>query len=58
VEDSKVKIREFIVSDLVLLLSPRMESSGKLESKWDEPYAIMEKTRPWAYRLTDPKARS
>jgi hypothetical protein len=31
--DSKVKLREIDIGDLVLLRSPRTESSGKLESK-------------------------
>jgi hypothetical protein len=52
--DPKVKKREFDVGNLFLLQSPRMESSCKLESKWDESYIIIEKTKPGAYRLTDP----
>jgi hypothetical protein len=43
--DLKVKKREFDVGNLVLLRSPRTESSRKLESKWDGPYVIIEKTR-------------
>jgi hypothetical protein len=30
-----------------------MESSGKVELKWDGSYVIIKKTRPGAYRLTD-----
>jgi hypothetical protein len=52
--DPKVKKREFDVGNLFLLQSPRMESSCKLESKWDGPYIIIEKTKPGAYRLADP----
>jgi hypothetical protein len=26
-----------------------------LESKWEGPYVIIEKTRPGAYRLVDPQ---
>jgi hypothetical protein len=43
--DPKVKKREFDVGNLVLLRSPRTESFGKLESKWDGPYVINKKTR-------------
>jgi hypothetical protein len=43
--DPKVKKREFDVGILVLLRSPQTESFGKLESKWDGPYVINEKTR-------------
>jgi hypothetical protein len=32
-----------------------MESSGKLESKWEGPYIVIEKTRPGAYHLMDPQ---
>jgi hypothetical protein len=53
--DLKIKKREFDVSNLVLLQSPRTESTGKLESKWVGPYVIIEKTRPGAYRLVDPQ---
>jgi hypothetical protein len=53
--DSKVKKREFDFDNLVLLRSPRTESSGKLDSKWDGPYIIIKKTRPWAYRPADPQ---
>jgi hypothetical protein len=47
--------RDFDVGNLVLLQSPHTESSGKLESKWEGPYMIIEKTRLWAYYLTDPQ---
>jgi hypothetical protein len=46
--DPKVKKRDFDVGNLVLLRSPRLESSGKLESKWEGSYVIIEKTRPEA----------
>jgi hypothetical protein len=52
--DPKVKKRDFDVSNLVLLRSPRTESSSKLESKWEGPYMIILKIRPGAYRLMDP----
>jgi hypothetical protein len=53
--DSKVKKRDFDVGNLVLLRSPPTESFGKPESKWEGPYAIIDKTRPVAYRLADPQ---
>jgi hypothetical protein len=53
--DPKVKKRDLSVGNLVLLRSPRIESSGKLEPKWDGPYVIIEKTRPGAFRLIDPQ---
>jgi hypothetical protein len=53
--DSKVKNRDFDVSNLVLLQSPRMESCSKLKSKWEGPYVIIEKTKQGAYHLADPQ---
>jgi hypothetical protein len=44
--DLKVKKRYFYVANLVLLQSPRTKSSGKLESKWEGSYKIIEKMRP------------
>jgi hypothetical protein len=43
--DPKVKKRDFNIGNLVLLQSPRVESSGALESKWEGPYVIIKKTR-------------
>jgi hypothetical protein len=53
--DLKARKRDFDVGNLVLLRSPRTESSGKVESKWEGPYVIIKKTRPGAYRLADPQ---
>jgi hypothetical protein len=53
--DSKVKKRDFDVGNLDLLRSPSMESSDKLESKWEGMYVIIKKTRPESYRLVDPQ---
>jgi hypothetical protein len=53
--DPKVRKREFDVANLVLLQSPNMESSGKLESKWDGPYVVIKKTRLGAYHLVNPQ---
>jgi hypothetical protein len=52
--DPKVKKRDFDVGNLVLLRSPRTESSSKLESKWEGSYMIILKIRPGAYPLMDP----
>jgi hypothetical protein len=52
--DPKVKKRDFDMGNLVLLRSPHTMSSGKLESKWEGSYVIIEKMRPGAYRITDP----
>jgi hypothetical protein len=43
--DTKVKLRELDIGDLVLLRSPRIESFRKLELKWVGPYVITEKPR-------------
>jgi hypothetical protein len=53
--DPKVKKRDFDVGNLVILSSPHTESFGKLESKWKGSYVVIKKTRPGAYRLTDPQ---
>jgi hypothetical protein len=53
--DPKVKLWDFDVGNLVLLRSPHTESTGKFEVKWIGPYVITEKTRPGAYRLSDPQ---
>jgi hypothetical protein len=50
-----VKKREFDVGNIVLLWSPCTESSGKLKSKWDGPYVVIEKIRTGVYRLADPQ---
>jgi hypothetical protein len=52
-ERPKVRPRVFKVGYLVLLWSSRIESSSKLESKWARPYAVTEKARLGAYRLSD-----
>jgi hypothetical protein len=53
--DLKVKKREFDVGNIVLLWSPRTESSSKLDSKWEGSYVIIKKTRPGDYHLMDPQ---
>jgi hypothetical protein len=49
----KVKLREYKAGNLVLLRSPRTESTGKFEAKWIGPYVVTEKMRFGAYRLSD-----
>jgi hypothetical protein len=51
--DPKVKKKDLNMGILVLLRSPRTESSGKLEPKWEGPYVIIKKTRPGTFRLAD-----
>jgi hypothetical protein len=53
--DPKVKRRDFDVGNLVLLRSPRTESSSKLESKWNGPYVVIEQARRGAYHLANPQ---
>jgi hypothetical protein len=55
--DKKVKQKNFDIGDLVLLRSPRTESSGKLQPKWDGPYVIIEKSRPGSYHLSDSEGK-
>jgi hypothetical protein len=54
-EGLNVKKKDFDVANLILLRSSRIESSGKLESKWEWPNVIINKTRLGAYRLADPQ---
>jgi hypothetical protein len=51
--DPKVKKKDLDIGNLILGRSPRTESLGKLESKWEGPYVIVEKTRPGPFCLTD-----
>jgi hypothetical protein len=46
------------VGDLVILWSHRIESFGKLESKWVGSYAVAEKLRPGAYHLLDSQGKT
>jgi hypothetical protein len=45
------------MGNLVLLQSPHIESSEKLESKWDGQYVVVDKARPGAYRLSDSQGK-
>jgi hypothetical protein len=55
--DKNVKQKHIEVGDLVLLRSPRMEASGKLELKWTGPFLVIEKTRPGSFHLADTECR-
>jgi hypothetical protein len=50
--DKKVNRKVIEVGDLVLLQSPHMEASFKLEPKWVRPFLVTEKTRSDSFRLT------
>jgi hypothetical protein len=56
-KDKKVKLRSIEAGDLVLLRSPRMKASRKLELKWIEPFLVAEKTRPESFRLVETDGR-
>jgi hypothetical protein len=43
--DKKGKPKHMEVGNLVLLRSPRIEASWKLEPKWNKPFVVVEKTR-------------
>jgi hypothetical protein len=45
----KVKPREFNLGNLVLLWSPKTESTRKFEPKWTRPYVVTQKTKLGTY---------
>jgi hypothetical protein len=47
--DKKVKLKNIEARDLVLLCSPHMEASGKLEPKWTGPFVVIEKNKTWIF---------
>jgi hypothetical protein len=51
--DPKVKLREFDVSNLVLLRGPDTKNTGKFDAKWIGPYVVTDKMRPGTYHLSD-----
>jgi hypothetical protein len=53
-----VKQKSIEAGDLVLLRSPRMEASDKLEPKWVGSFLVTEKTRPGSFRLADTKGKA
>jgi hypothetical protein len=55
--DKNVKQKHIEAGDLVLLRSPCMEASGKLEPKWSGPFVVTEKTRPGSFHLADSEGR-
>jgi hypothetical protein len=52
--DKKVKPKHIEAEDLVLLGSPHMEASGKLEPKWIRPFLVIEKQdqNPFVWQTT------
>jgi hypothetical protein len=56
--DLNVQPKQFKVGNLVLLRSPHTENTRKFEAKRIEPYMILEKVRPSAYRLSDTQGKS
>jgi hypothetical protein len=55
--DKKVRQKQIEARDLVLLQSPHMEASGKLEPKWIRPFVVTEKIRPGSFHLANAKGR-
>jgi hypothetical protein len=51
------KQKTFDIGNLVLLQSPRTESLGKLQPKWDGPYVVAKKSRSGLYCLSDSEGR-
>jgi hypothetical protein len=56
--DKKVKQINIKARDLVLLGSPRMEASGKLEPKWMALSWWQKKTRPSSFRLANTEGQA
>jgi hypothetical protein len=50
-KNKKVKPREIKEGDLVLRCIPKGKMKGKLNSKWEGPFLVMEMSRPKACRL-------
>jgi hypothetical protein len=50
--DNTVNPKESNKGDLVLIITSRIESQGKLKPKWEGPFIIKKKTSPNSYRLT------
>jgi hypothetical protein len=42
--DPKVKLRDFVVGNFVLLQIPHTKSTDKFEAKWTRPYMVTQKT--------------
>jgi hypothetical protein len=51
--DKVVTPKQFEEGGLVLMITPRTESRGKLEPKWEGPFSVKKKTSPNSYRLAD-----
>jgi hypothetical protein len=55
--DSKVKLKQFKVKNLVPLRSPCTENTGKFDIKWTRPYVVSEKMMSGTYQLSDTQGR-
>ena len=51
--NKKVKPRQINEGDLVLRRIPESKQKGKMYSKWEGPFLVMEMARPEACRLQD-----
>ena len=52
-KDKKVVKKNITVGDWVLKRKPNAETSGKLNSKWEEPFLVTKSNRPRSYHLSD-----
>jgi ribosomal protein L21E len=50
-KEKTVTPKEFEEGDLVLIITNRTESKGKIEPKWEGPFIIKKKTSPNAYSI-------
>jgi hypothetical protein len=50
-KNKKLKPMEIKEGDLVLRRVPKGKMKGKMKSKWEGPFSIMEMSRPEAFRL-------
>jgi hypothetical protein len=53
----KLKLKHIEVGDPILLQSPRIETTRKVEPKWTGPFMVVVKTRPGYFHLADNEGR-
>ena len=51
--DKKIVKKGIAVGDWVLKRKPNAETSGKLQTKWEEPFLVIKSNRPGSYHLSD-----
>ena len=51
--DKKIVKKSIEVGDWVLKRKPNVETSGKLQPKWEGPFLVIKSNRPGSYRLFD-----